>query len=116
MQNLIKKLLEFSEQIKDRNYSFILTGYLLIIVLACSPIIMVVIAGFLGKCLDCNINEAGTDNCVVLGIPLGMILNPMMAAGWFALLTIPMGIVALAVWTVHCIIILIRNSRNNKIQ
>ncbi len=114
MKNIIKKLLGFSEQIKNRKYSFILTGYLLIIVVAISPVILVAVAGFLGECLDCNINEAGTDSCVVLGIPLGMILNPMMVAGWFALLTIPIGIIALVVWTVHCIIILIRNLKKRQ--
>lgn len=79
--------------------------YILILIFAFSPIIVATLAGFLGSCLGCNINEGGTDPCYRLGIPLGIILSAFFTMGWFMLITIPLGAIAIVAWTIFCIII-----------
>ena len=108
----MKKILNIIELIKSKKVYYIPFGYIGIVLLACSPIIIAVLAGFFGSCLGCNINEAGTDDCIRLGIPFGTIFSMFLVLGWFALLTIPIGAIAIVGWTIYCIVILIRDKKN----
>lgn len=84
-------------------------GFVLIGMLSLSPILVSLFAGFIGECLRCNINEAGTDDCIRFGIPFGSILNPLCVMGWFFLITIPLGIMAFVAWTFYCIFRITQN-------
>jgi hypothetical protein len=72
----------------------------LIVLFALLPILFAVLAGFIGKCMGCSINEAGTDECIRHGIHFGSILNAMAVGGWLFLLTIPAGTIAFIIWTI----------------
>lgn len=61
------------------------------------------IAGFIGKCMSCNINEAGTDACVRLGIPFGNVLNTAFTMFWLCIITVPLGIIATIVLVIAAI-------------
>jgi len=50
--------------------------------------------GGLGRQLD----EGSPNSCPLIGIELGEILYSMVALGWLALVTLPLGAVALWVW------------------
>src|ERR1700748_2859639 len=78
----------------------IIIGYLLIAFFAFLPIILALLAGSIGNCMGCNINEGGTDQCVKMGIHFGVLLNTMAAGGWLFLLTIPIGCIAIVIWTI----------------
>jgi len=108
----MKKILDIIELIKSKKVYYIPFVYFVIVILACSPIIIAMSAGFFGSCLGCNINEAGTDDCIRLGIPFGSVLNIMGASFWLALLTIPAGAIAIVGWTIYCIVILVRDKKN----
>ena len=107
----MKKLLRIIELIKSKKVYYVPFVYFGIVLLACSPVIIAMSAGFFGSCLGCNINEARTDNCILLGIPFGSALNIMGAFFWFALITIPVGIIAIIAWTIYCILILVRDKK-----
>lgn len=94
--------------IKSKKIYYMPLGFVLIGMLSLSPILVSLFAGFIGECLGCNINEAGTDDCIRFGIPFGSILNPLYVMGWFMLITIPLGIVAFFAWLFYCFIILVR--------
>jgi len=57
------------------------------------PLFVSMLAGLLGFCLGCNINEAGTDNCIRLGIPFGNFLSILGMMGWLSIITLPTGII-----------------------
>lgn len=77
----------------------VILGYALIAFFAVLPILISIIAGLIGNCLGCNINEAGTDECIRFGIPFGKILNPLAVVGWFSLITLPIAAIAFIVWS-----------------
>ena len=77
----------------------VVLGYLSIFFFGIFPILISVISGFIGNCLGCNINEAGTDNCIRFGIPFGKILNPLAVVGWFFLITLPIAGILFLIWS-----------------
>jgi hypothetical protein len=83
--------------------SMILWYHLYIILLALAPLLISIAAGFVGKCMGCNINEAGTDACVRLGIPFGQALNPLGSMFWLCFITVPLGIIATIVLVIAAI-------------
>lgn len=66
-------------------------GILVSFIFAITPIAIAIGAGATGSLVGCNINEAGTDPCIVLGVPLGDTLAGFFVFGWLGLLTIPLG-------------------------
>lgn len=75
----------FRDEIKVKK---VLLYHLYIALLALLPFVVAMLAGFIGKCFNCNINEAGTDQCVRAGIAFGKVLNPLAVTGWLLVLTI----------------------------
>jgi len=86
--------------------------HLYIIVAALSPILISMLAGFIGYCMGCSINEAGTDDCVRIGVPFGTILNPLGVLGWLGIITIPLGVIATAVLAIAAIHDTIHHRKN----
>jgi hypothetical protein len=68
--------------------------HLYIIAFVVSPILVSMLAGLIGACMGCSINEGGTDACVRLGIPFGAILNPLGSLFWFSIITVILGVIA----------------------
>lgn len=61
-----------------------------------SPMIPVFIASAIASRCDCKLNEGGARPCIVFGRDIGGTLYRMFVMGWFSLLTIPTGLLALA--------------------
>jgi len=67
------------------------------------PILISTLAGFIGYCMGCHINEAGTDNCIRAGITFGNVLNPLGALFWLSIITIPLDAIATVVLIITAI-------------
>lgn len=76
-------------------------GYFVIVLIAVLPVISALLASFLGWCLGCNVNEAGISDCIRFGINLGEMLSTMFIMGWTTLLSIPLAIILLIVWSIY---------------
>ncbi|GHA23265.1 hypothetical protein GCM10007989_18430 [Devosia pacifica] len=86
----------------------------LIIIFATLPLIGVFVAEWLAGAAghDCRLDEAGIYPCEYFGINVGGLLGALFAMGWLALVTLPLGAVALVAWIV--IMFVHRHSWHNK--
>jgi hypothetical protein len=75
-------------------------GAVMSFVIAIAPLLVAMAAGAVGALFGCNINEGGTDPCVVLGVPLGGTLASIGIMGWFGVITLPLGLLALVLFSV----------------
>jgi hypothetical protein len=71
-----------------------------IILFAISPMIPVAIAGTIASANGCTLHEGFVNPCVINGVDRGETLYAMGMAGWFFLATLPLGLIALAVYVV----------------
>lgn len=78
--------------------------YLGIVIFAFSPIIVALLAMFVGTCLGCEINAAASDPCIRLGIPFGQTLSGLAMMHLLAMATIPSGIMAAIAWTIYILV------------
>lgn len=62
------------------------------------PMVSVFAATAIGGFFGCNVNEAGTNPCVVGGVDLGITLATMFTMGWFGLMTLPVAALLVVVW------------------
>jgi hypothetical protein len=69
-------------------------------------------AAFIGYCLGCNINEAGTDKCIRLGMPFGEVLNSLGSLFWLFIITVPLGVIATVVLIITAINDTIYHNKN----
>lgn len=75
-------------------------GPLLCLGLGLLPVASVLVSGFIAVMLGCRFDASGTDPCIRAGIPFGSILYPFGAAGWLAMLTVPLGVLAAIILSV----------------
>jgi hypothetical protein len=75
-------------------------AYLAVLVFAICPFLSAWLASVIGDGMGCNINEGGTDTCVRIGIPFGVVLNSMVSGVWLFFLTIPVGAILLVILTI----------------
>jgi len=84
-------------------------GFLLravfIILLGAAPVISVVIASGIASSLGCKLDEGDPHPCPFHGVDLGDTLYSMFVAGWFGLVTVPLGAIALVILLVAWIIV-----------
>ena len=71
------------------------------------PILTLLIAALFGSAFGCDLNEGIINPCVVLGVDFGGLLYPMAVGGWFAMFTVPLAALALAVWLIVLVILLV---------
>jgi hypothetical protein len=62
------------------------------------PVILAAIAGAIASANGCELNETVINSCVVSGREMGDTLYSMGVMGWFMLVTIPTGLLALLVF------------------
>lgn len=62
------------------------------------PIILVSIAGAIAAANGCELNETVINSCIVNGREMGNTLYSMGVMGWFMLVTIPTGLLALLIF------------------
>ncbi len=79
------------------------------------PVASVMIAGSIAEANNCQLDEGSVHPCIVNGNDRGEQLYSMGVMGWFMLVTIPTGLIALAVYGVILLIIwLVVRNRNSK--
>ena len=94
-----------------RNIRGLLIGYAVIGLLAGWPILPVVIAGSIASLNGCTLHEGFQNPCIVNGKDVGGTLYAMGMMGWFILGTIPLGAIAVFVWTLGWVIWRSRKSK-----
>ena len=69
--------------------------YTVLVLYTVGPILPMVLASAVASRYGCLLDESGVSPCVVAGRDLGGILSFMFVSAWFALLTLPSGVLAL---------------------
>ena len=73
--------------------------YCLIGLYSVAPILCASIAEGVASATGCRLDETSLHPCVVLGVDVGGLLNMMMLCGWFMIVTVPTGLLAMLVFT-----------------
>ena len=82
----------------------LLIGYVVIALGTGWPIISIVVAGTIANLNDCRLHEGFVNPCLVGGTDMGQTLYTMSVLGFFAIATIPIGVVLFVVWTIGWLI------------
>ena len=80
-----------------------LAAFLLILIVASSPMLSALTAELIAKANGCTLHEGNSHPCHVFGADIGMLLYTMFVLDWMMLLTIPFGFFALVGWLVALI-------------
>jgi hypothetical protein len=62
------------------------------------PVVLVAVAGNIASANGCQLDEGSVHPCIVNGRDMGQQLYGMGVLGWFMLVTIPTGLLALAIY------------------
>ena len=74
--------------------------YAAILLYTAAPIICVLIASGLASAFGCRVDESGKQPCMAFGRDIGGLLVNLFVSGWFMLVTIPTGGLALLIYTI----------------
>jgi hypothetical protein len=83
-----------------------------IVALALAPVLPVVAASSIANAHGCKLDEGNPHPCIVFGADIGGWLYSMGVTGWYAVATIPLGLIALLGWLVTAIGMYVRYRRN----
>ena len=73
------------------------TAYLIIVLFAMSPVLCAMLASLIAKLCGSRLDEGGAHPCIVLGVDIGGLLYGMLTLGWLSLITVPIGLICIAV-------------------
>jgi hypothetical protein len=97
-----------------RNVLLILV-FLLILAWTVWPVVLVTVAGNIASANDCQLDEGSVHPCNVNGLDMGEQLYGMGVMGWFMLVTIPTGLLALAAYGAILLAVwLVRRARRRR--
>ncbi len=83
-----------------------------ILVFAFAPVASVLVSATVASQAGCDLDEGSVHPCLIMGRDIGDTLYAFFVAGWFGLVTLPIGAVAFLAWGVALIAhILIRRLR-----
>lgn len=85
---------------KKRKIPTIILGYIIIAIVAISPILVAVFAGWIAESNGCTLDEGSVHPCIIASADWGNILYTMGVMGWFSLLSMPLGFAGLILWTI----------------
>jgi hypothetical protein len=71
-----------------------------LLLLAISPLLSAMLAGTIANYYGCDLDEGSIHPCIVNGNDIGDTLYTMGVLGWLALGTIPLGLIAIAIYSV----------------
>ncbi|RMF24612.1 MAG: hypothetical protein D6756_06700 [Cyanobacteria bacterium J083] len=77
--------------------------------LGLAPVISVLLASAVVEIGDCRLHERGVNSYQIWGFELGEILYAMFVVGWFALLSLPLGLLGLIVGLIWLGVKLLKN-------
>jgi hypothetical protein len=69
-----------------------------IVILALLPAILAIGSSIFADSIGCQVDEGSSHPCLFMGSDIGDTLNFLFVMSWFALMTIPAGAAALALW------------------
>jgi hypothetical protein len=75
-----------------------------IVGIAALPIISLLLSLGLASAIGCGVSEGGDSPCLVMGVDFGETLLTMAMLGWLGVYSVPLGIIAAAVWLVARIV------------
>ena len=67
--------------------------------LALLPLLGILLTAMIAGVAGCEVNEGGPTPCLVGGTDIGGLLSAMLTTGWFGLVTIPLLMVLLGLWS-----------------
>ena len=67
--------------------------------LALLPLLGLLLTGLVAGVLGCEVNEGGPTPCMVFGSDIGGLLSAMLTMGWFGLVTIPLLMGLVGIWS-----------------
>lgn len=76
-----------------------ITGYAFILLFALAPVGSVLLTAALAKACGCRVDEGSAHPCKCCGVDIGGLLYAGGVTGWLALVTLPLGGLAAALWT-----------------
>jgi hypothetical protein len=85
-----------------------------ILLISVSPLVSVLGAATVAEFAGCQLDEGSVHPCQIGGSDYGELLYFLAVLGWFSLLTLPFGAVALMVWFGALIIHLVLRSRKSR--
>ena len=75
--------------------------YLVFILFTTAPILSVLIASGIATSCGCKVDEGSAHPCIIYGVDIGGLLYKMGVAGWFMIVTIPIGLIGLFLFTLY---------------
>lgn len=88
---------------------------LLILAWTIWPVVLVSVAGSIASANGCELDEGSVHPCIVNGRDMGEQLYGMGVMGWFMLVTLPTGLLALAAYGVILLVVwLVRRARRRR--
>ena len=90
-----------------RSHAVIWLGvaFVLIALFTLAPLISTLIASTMADALGCIVNEGGATTCMFRGSDIGQTLAELFVAGWLFFVTLPIGLVAFAIWLVAAVVV-----------
>ena len=82
-----------------------------ITILTLAPVLSAFAAYAIANLNDCTLHEGYVNPCVIVGVDLGGALYTMGVLGWLGLMTLPIGLPALLVLVVVCVVHFVRHKR-----
>jgi hypothetical protein len=76
----------------------------------------ILICALIAGALDCQVNEGGVSPCMVAGQDIGWLLSQMGMMGWFLLITLPSGVLALVVLLIVILVAPARREPSDEIR
>ena len=77
------------------------------------PVLSVVVSGAVASRLGCTLHEGFTNPCFIGAFDAGSLLYAMLVSGWFALVTVPAGLIGVAVGVILLLVSLIQRFTKN---
>ena len=71
----------------------------LVAAIALLPLLGLLVTALLAGVLGCEVSESGPSACMVMGTDIGDVLSGMLTAGWFGLVTIPLLMLLVGLWS-----------------
>jgi hypothetical protein len=68
--------------------------------IALLPLLGLLTTALMAGVLGCEVSENGATPCIVMGADIGGLLSGMLTAGWFGLVTIPLLMLLVALWSI----------------
>ncbi len=71
----------------------------LVAAIALLPLLGLLVTALLAGVLGCEVNESGPTACMMMGTDIGGVLSGMLTVGWFGLVTIPLLMLLVGLWS-----------------